>query len=38
LKTSDSPVAGSKRKNAGVPANTPTVYQIDPSTGLGMTA
>src|SRR6186997_2394427 len=35
---SESPVAGSKRTKAGVPAPTPTVYQTEPSTGLGITA
>jgi hypothetical protein len=38
LNTSDSPVAGSNRRNAGGPPNTPTVYQIEPSTGDGITA
>src|SRR5580704_18798228 len=38
LNTSDSPVAGSKRSTAGGPPNTPTVYQIEPSTGDGITA
>src|SRR6516162_6925852 len=38
LNTSDSPVAGSNRNTAGVPPNTPTVYQIEPSTGEGITA
>ena len=36
--TSDSCVFGSKRRKPGAPANTPTVYQIEPSTGLGITA
>jgi hypothetical protein len=38
LNTSASWVLGSKRRKAGVPANTPTVYQTEPSTGLGITA
>src|SRR5262245_66333363 len=38
LQTSDNPVLGSKRRKPGGPPNTPTVYQIEPSTGLGITA
>src|SRR6185503_17930494 len=38
LKTYDNCVFGSKRRNPGAPPNTPTVYQIEPSTGLGITA
>src|SRR5215469_14134582 len=38
LYTSDSPVAGSNRRTPGVPPNIPTVYQMEPSTGDGITA
>src|SRR5215470_2034513 len=38
LYTSDNPVFGSKRRKPGGPPNTPTVYQTEPSTGLGITA
>ena len=43
LNTSASPVSvgsapGAKRRKPGVPPNTPTVYQTEPSTGLGITA
>src|SRR6516165_6619551 len=38
LYTSDNPVLGSKRRNAGGPPKMPVVYQIEPSTGLGITA
>src|SRR5205809_244164 len=38
LNTSESPVAGSNRRNPGGPPKMPTVYQIEPSTGDGITA
>src|SRR5439155_26132524 len=38
LYISESCVFGSKRRNPGVPPNTPTVYQIEPSFGCGITA
>ena len=37
-KNSDSCVFGSKRRKPAWPPKTPTVYQIEPSFGLGMTA